>query len=171
VVAAARAEQPEPAADDLPVSTPTEAEEPPTADTAAPIRDAPTPGCFYRVHLGDDLLGGDGIAARALCEAAIDAGHRKGWSLAKAEDRASKLASNPEAQATYAELIHRSTWNTGCTDTLTEGALLWLPPIRRTRLVDRTHARRIVLDPRTWPDGSSKLDPPPQHRQLPLLAA
>jgi hypothetical protein len=164
VVVAARAEQSKPAVANPP--TPPHTEEPDAADSVVPIRDTPTPGSFYRIRPGDELLGAEGIVAKALCEAAIDAGRRKGWSLAKAEGRASKLASKPEARATYADLIHRSAWNTGSADTLTEGALLWLPPVWRARLVDRTRGRQIVLDPRPWPDGSSRQEPPPQLRQL-----
>jgi hypothetical protein len=41
-----------------------------------------------------------------------------------------------------------------------EGALLWLPPLDHVRLLDRSRTRRVSLDRHSWPDGSSKLEPP-----------
>jgi hypothetical protein len=121
---------------------------------------SPTPGSFYRVRHGENLLGATGIAARALHAAVVDAARRRGQAAEKAEGRAQRLASEARAQATYADLIQRGTWNGQHGPDLLEGTLLWLPPLHRFKLLDRSWQRRVSLDPHLWPDGSSKLEPP-----------
>src|SRR5690606_3127114 len=162
IIEVVRAEELEAAANDVaaPALEPVE----PT-DEAAPIRETPTPGCFYRVRRDDELLGAAGIAARALCEAAIDAGRRRGWPNARAEGRAKKLSSKPRLQSAYTDLIHRSEWNARHFPELSEGALLWLPPLCERGLLDRSRSRRVRLDPRLWAEGTTKLEPP-THRGL-----
>jgi hypothetical protein len=106
------------------------------------------------------LLGDTGIAARALCAAVLDAAEHRGKAIGRARGLAQRLASDGRAQATYAELIQRGMWNSRHGPQLIEGALLWLPPLHRVRLLDRSRTRRVSLDPSAWPDGSSKLEPP-----------
>jgi len=65
-----------------------------------------------------------------------------------------------EARTLYADLIRQSKWNVERTDPLRAGTLLWLPPLRRSGLLDRPRLRRVALDPSPWPDGSRKLEPP-----------
>lgn len=164
VIAMARAEYNSQSVSAEPVPTSEEPTE--QLDTAdASVCDSPTPGSFYRVQRGDDLLGDGGIAARALCTAVLDAAQRRGRAPEKAQGRAERLASDPRAQATYADLIQRGAWNGQHGDELVEGALLWLPPLHRVRLLDRSRQRRVSADPEPWPDGSSKLEPPPMVRE------
>jgi hypothetical protein len=157
VIAAARAELSRTVASE-PMTRDEPTERPDT--TAAPVRDSPTPGSLYRVRPGDTLLGDAGIAARAVCAAVLDAARRRGQAIGKARGRAHRFASEARAQATYADLIQRGMWNTQHGPQLVEGALLWLPPLDRVRLLDRSRTRRVSLDPHPWPDGSSKLEPP-----------
>jgi hypothetical protein len=157
VIAAARAE-PSRAVASEPTTRDKPTKQPDT--TVAPVCDSPTPGSFYRVRRGDDLLGDTGIAARALCEAVLDAGRRRGQAIGKARGRAQRFARDARAQATYADLIQRGMWNSRHGPQLVEGALLWLPPLHRVQLLDRSRTRRVSLDPHPWPDGSSKLEPP-----------
>ncbi|KIG17942.1 hypothetical protein DB30_02157 [Enhygromyxa salina] len=135
-------------------------------DLTAFTCDIPTPGYFYRVRAADELVGEAGIVSSVLHEAALDAAARKGWPTHKAEARARKLAANLEAQAAYREMLSRGEWNAGQLEPLSEGALLWLPPVRRMSLMDRSRSRRVCVEPRAWPDGSSKLEPPPQLREI-----
>jgi len=163
VIAVARAEQPETVVDETPapVTSPT------ARATVAPICEIPTPGCFYRVRDEDDLLGAAGIAARALCEAAMDAARRKGWAAPRAESRAKRLASKAKAQTAYTELICRGEWNSQQrARELSDGALLWLPPLCERGLLDPTRSRRVRVDPRPWSDGTTRLEPPPTFREL-----
>ncbi len=163
--AKAQAEDAEPPSD-----TRAEPTEPIASTPAASIRDTPTPGCFYRVRHDDDMLGAAGIAARALSEATKQAARRKGWSDERADARAKRLASKLSAQTAYAELIQRCEHNLlDGHDPLVEGEPLWLPPLRTSGLLNRDRRRPVVLDARPWPDGSSRLEPPPTTQPI-LLA-
>ena len=127
---------------------------------SALTRDLPTPGYFYVACDGDELLGDDGLAATALRSAVIEAAECKRWPADKIEARAAKLAGKVAARTLYADLIRQSKWNVERTDPLRAGTLLWLPPLRRSGLLDRPRLRRVALDPSPWPDGSRKLEPP-----------
>lgn len=163
LVDAARSEPPPPTPERAPEmarSIPT------TPELTAFTSETPAPGSFYRVRASDELLGEDGIVSRVLYEAAIAVATRKGWPADKAEGRARKVAAKRDAQEAYLELLGQSEWNTGQLEPLWEGTLLWLPPLRRMSLLDRSRSRRICVEPRAWPDGSSKLEPPPRLREL-----
>jgi hypothetical protein len=127
--------------------------------------EVPTPGYFYRVRAEDELLGEAGIAARAVHTAALAAAQARGWPTNKVEARARKFASKPRIQKAYAELVAESDWNAGRVEPLVEGTLLWLPPLRQFSLMDRSRQREIHVETRPWPDGSSKLAPPPWLRE------
>lgn len=131
----------------------------PPSSLLALTRESPTPGYFYEVRDGDELLGDDGLAAIALRSAVIEAATDKRWPADKIEARAAKLAGKAEARTLYADLIRQSKWNAERTDPLRAGSLLWLPPLRRLGLLDRSRLRQVALDPSPWPDGSSKLEP------------
>ena len=47
--------------------------------------------------------------------------------------------------------------------------LLWLPPLRRDALLDPKRKHPIVAEGLYWPDGSSKLDPPPWVQELGIV--
>lgn len=47
--------------------------------------------------------------------------------------------------------------------------LLWLPPLRRDALIDPKRKNPIVVEGLYWPDGSSKLDPPPWVQELGIV--
>lgn len=47
--------------------------------------------------------------------------------------------------------------------------LLWLPPLRRDALLDPKRKNPIVVEGLYWPDGSSKLDPPPWVQDLGIV--
>ena len=159
VVATARAEPREPKQSEVP----TRAEQP---DLSPLTRETATPGYFYRVRAGDELLGDDGIAAAALSEAALELARGKGWPPEKVEARARKLAGKVGAQTAYANLICKGEWNQRRADPLIEGELLWLPPLRRMSLFDRSRSRTIAVEPKRWPDGAKKLEPPPALRGI-----
>lgn len=168
IIAAVRADDAESASDtgadaDEPTRDP-RADEPLAPTSEASVRDTPTPGSFYRVRHDDELLGAAGIAARAVGEATKNAARRRGWSAERADARATRLASKPSVQAAYAELIQRSEYNRDGV----EGERLWLPPLRTSGLLDRDRRRPVVLDARPWPDGSSRLEPPPTTHPTPL---
>jgi hypothetical protein len=124
--------------------------------------EVPRPGYFFRVRAGDGLLGDAGIATGALLVEAMAIGFDKGWEREVIEERAAKLAAMAHARATYAELIRKSSWNSGRVEQLAEGTMLWLPPLEQLRLGERKRRTRVALDARPWPDGSSRLEPPPQ---------
>jgi hypothetical protein len=126
--------------------------------------EVPRPGYFFRVRAGDTLLGDAGIATGALLVEAMAIGFDEGWERELIEERAAKLAAKAHARAAYAELIRKSSWNAGRVERLTERTLLWLPPLEQLRLGERNRRIRIPLDARPWPDGSSRLEPPPQLR-------
>ena len=158
---------PEPEAIPTPMPKPEPAPPPPSEPGLSTlVCEAPTAGYFYRVREGDELVGDEGIAARALYMAALEAAVRKGWQPNRAQTRARKFAGKARAQAAYVEVIGRSEWNAGALETLAEGALLWLPPLRSFSLLDRSRQRQVAVDTHPWPDGSSKLEPPPELREL-----
>jgi hypothetical protein len=47
--------------------------------------------------------------------------------------------------------------------------LLWLPPLRRDALLDPKRKHPIVAEGLYWPDGSSKMDPPPWVQELGIV--
>jgi hypothetical protein len=128
--------------------------------------EVPTPGYFYRVRAEDKLRGEDGVAARAVHAAALVAARAKGWLPSKAEARARRFAGKARIHEAYAEIIAESEWSARCVEPLVEGALLWLPPLRQFSLMDRSRQRPFSLETRPWPDGSSKLAPPPWLREV-----
>jgi len=147
-----------------------EADEPPVvADDDAQLEaytcKTPTPGYFYRVREGEELLGEVGLAARALRAAVLELGQAQGLAPRKAEAKARRLAATHKAQEAYAKLVCESSWNAGG---VTAGALLWLPPLRRSALLDRSRKRRVAVELQPWPDGKSKLEPPPSFRVPPM---
>jgi len=80
-------------------------------DMAALTRTTPTPGYFYQVHEGEPFFGDDGILARALHQAVLDAAKTKGWSTAKAHARAATLAADAKARVAYLSVIQCGPWN------------------------------------------------------------
>jgi hypothetical protein len=107
---------------------------------------------LYELRDGDELLGLDGLAAMALRSAVVEAAANKRWPMEKIQAHATKLAGKTAACAAYVDLIRKSKWNAERIELLRTGVLLWLPPLRQLRLLDRTRLRRVVLDPTPWPD-------------------
>ena len=128
--------------------------------------EGPCTGSFYTVRFGDALTGQASLTARALEQAAREAGDAKGWSQTLVDSRAIRLARDPAIQRAYVKLIEQSAWNTGRTAPLKPGMQLWLPPLWRVPLLDAKRSQRIVLDPQPWSDGSTRLEPPPEANPL-----
>lgn len=83
----------------------------PPIDMAALTRAVPTPGYFYQVVAAERFLGDDGILARALYQAVLDAAKAKGWSTTKAKARAAALAADVKARVTYLSIVQCGPWN------------------------------------------------------------
>jgi hypothetical protein len=124
----------------------------------------PRPGYFFCAREGDELLGDAGLVTGALLVEAMSVGFDAGWDRETTEAHASELAADTGARAAYAELIRESEWNAGQVEELAEGTLLWLPPLEPLTLGEGNRRPRIDVDARPWPDGSSRLEPPPQLR-------
>lgn len=132
-----------------------------------PVCETPRPGHFYRVRAGEVLLGEEGIVAQALREAVLDAARERGLSLSRARLRARRLAAKQSTQRAYAAMISTCQWNRRRAAQRVPGAVLWLPPLSRASLLERKQGRRVVLEQRPWPDGVSKLEPPPDQHPPP----
>ena len=65
-------------------------------------------------------------------------------------------------QTTYKGLLQQSKWNAGRLYPLRAGTVLWLPPITTPAVRGRGREPKIAFDPSPWPDGSSRMEPPPQ---------
>jgi hypothetical protein len=128
--------------------------------------EVPRPGHFFRTRDGDQLLGDGGIATGALLVEAMITGCDRGWDRHTVETHAADLAANPQARATYAALIRQSEWNATRLEPLVEDTLLWLPPLKPLPLGDPNQQLHIAVDPLPWSDGSPRLEPPPQLREL-----
>lgn len=80
-------------------------------DMVALTRAIPTPGYFYQAIEGERFLGDDGILARALYQAVLDAAKAKGWSTNKAQARAAALAADVKARVAYLSIVQCGPWN------------------------------------------------------------
>ena len=101
------------------------------------------------------------LAVQAVLCPALETMQRKGWTKDKAIAQVGKLAENTELLASYVDLLVSSRWNAQRVANLEIGTLVWLPPIRAVALLTRKREPEIKLDARAWPDGSSRLEPPP----------